>query len=69
MEKENLAKRTDKFSKIYIWENKRKHKKNIIIWLTEVDYVIVIRKNPNEKLLWTAYPITHDHTKRKMQKE
>ena len=52
-----------------IWENKRKHKKNIVIWLIEVDYVIIIRKNPNEKLLWTAYPITHDHTRRKMQKE
>lgn len=41
-----------------VWKNKRKHKKNIIIWLTKADYVIIIRKNSNEKFLWTAYLIT-----------
>lgn len=52
-----------------IWENKRKNKNNILVWFSEIEYLIVIRKNPNIKLLWTAYPVTKEHRKRKLQKE
>ena len=52
-----------------IWENKRKNKRNILVWFPEKEYLIIIRKNPNEKLIWTAYPVTENHRKRKLQKE
>ena len=50
-----------------IWENKRRRKKNILVWFTEKDYLVVIRKNPNQKLFWTAYPVTREHTKEKLE--
>lgn len=52
-----------------IWENKRKNKNNILVWFSEIEYLIVIRKNSNIKLLWTAYSVTKEHRKRKLQKE
>lgn len=52
-----------------IWENQRKTKKNIVIWFEEKEYLIIIRKNATYKMFWTAYPVTEDHTKRKLQRE
>lgn len=52
-----------------IWKNKRKNKKNLLIYFEEINYLIVIRLNPNEKLFWTAYPINKKHRKEKLLKE
>jgi hypothetical protein len=52
-----------------IWENKRKNKKNILIWFDEMEYIVIIRKMPTYKMFWTAYPVTEPHRKIKLQKE
>ncbi len=52
-----------------IWPNKRKNKKNILVWYEEQKYLIVIRVNANKKLFWTAYPVNRKHTEDKLRKE
>jgi hypothetical protein len=52
-----------------VWENKRKHEKRICIWFEDVEYLVVLAIRKGYILLWTAYPVTRLHRKRKLQKE
>ncbi|MBU1044088.1 MAG: hypothetical protein KJ915_06785 [Candidatus Omnitrophica bacterium] len=58
---------------ILVWENKRYSRKgiehNICLWLKEKEYLVILRKRKHYILLWTAYPVTNDHQKNKLQKE
>lgn len=58
---------------ILIWENTRHSnagiEKNICLWLEDKEYLVILRKRKDYLLLWTAYPVTKDHTKKKLQKE
>jgi hypothetical protein len=54
---------------IKIWENKRKRETRICIWFEDVEYLVVLASRKGYVLLWTAYPVTWAHTKRKLQKE
>lgn len=54
-----------------VWENKREGETRICLWLSfdNEDYLVVLAKREGYLLLWTAYPLTWEHTKRKLQKE
>lgn len=54
---------------IKIWENSRNNEVRICIFLDNVDYLVVLAKRRGYILLWTAYPITRSHQKRKLMKE
>ena len=54
---------------IKVWENKRKGEKRICIWFEDVEYLVVLALRKGYILLWTAYPVTRPHRKRKLQKE
>jgi hypothetical protein len=62
--------------KVKVWENvRRRNEKRIILWLDEVDYLVVLAKRKDKNtgkeyiLPWTAYPVTKNHYKRKLKKE
>lgn len=58
---------------VLVWENKRHSnsgiERNICLWIQEKEYLVILRKRKKYILLWTAYPVTQDHKKRKLQKE
>ncbi len=54
---------------IKVWEDKRKREKRICIWFENVEYLVVLAVRKGYILLWTAYPVTRLHRKRKLQKE
>lgn len=56
-------------SKIKVWENTRKGEKRILLWCEEIEYLVVLADRKEYVLFWTAYPVTEEHTKRKLKKE
>jgi len=54
---------------LLIWENKRKCKTRVLIWCKMIDYLIILEERESYYLFWTAYPITYEHTRRKLQRE
>jgi hypothetical protein len=52
-----------------IWRNIRRGKKNILIYCTSIDYLVVLGVRNNYFLLITAYPIEKGHTRRRLLKE
>lgn len=55
---------------IKVWENKRgRNETRICLWLEQQEYLVVLAKRKNYVLLWTAYPVTQPHSKRKLEKE
>jgi hypothetical protein len=58
---------------VRVWENERLGKggtrRNVLLWLYEHDFLVVLGKRSGYYLLVTAYPITRPHTRRKLQQE
>jgi hypothetical protein len=54
---------------IKVWENKRSNEKRICLWLEKQEYLVVLAKRSGYIVLWTAYLVTTDHQKNKLQKE
>jgi len=54
---------------IRCWPNKRGRDKRIVLWLHAKDYVVVLSDRKRYVLLWTAYYISYNHTRQKLQKE
>ena len=54
---------------LYIWENERRGKKNILLYCPEVDYVVVLGKRKDYLLLITAYPIEYDNKRKDLIRE
>lgn len=52
-----------------IWENTRKSEKRILLWLEEQEYLVVLAERNGYLLPWTAYLVTEEHRRRKLQKE
>ena len=52
-----------------VWENKRKRETRVCIWFEDVEYLVVLAVRKGYMLLWTAYPVTRDHTRRKLLRE
>lgn len=54
---------------IKCWKNQRKGETRVCIWLEEEDYLVILAERKGYLLLWTAYLVTENHQKRKLQKE
>ena len=52
-----------------MWKNKRKGKSRIVLWCTEIDYVVILDERADFLIFWTAYPVTYQHTREKLLKE
>lgn len=52
-----------------VWENKRKRETRVCIWFEDVEYLVVLAVRAGYMLLWTAYPVTRNHTRRKLKRE
>ncbi len=59
----------DNFSDVKMWENQRKNKTNVCLWIEDEDYLVILRKGNGYYLFWTAYLVTQKHQKRKLEKE
>lgn len=51
---------------IKVWENTRKKETRICLCYGDWEYLVVLAKRANYILPWTAYPVTRDHTKKKI---
>lgn len=59
----------DKDPVIKVWQNRRKTDTRILLWFEDEDYLVVLTERDGYLLLWTAYLVTQNHQKRKLQKE
>lgn len=51
------------------WRNKRGGDRRVVLWLFEHDYVVVLAERGQYCLLWTAYCVSSEHTRRKLLNE
>jgi hypothetical protein len=54
---------------VKVWQNKRRSETRMCLWLEEAEFLVILTERKNYLLLWTAYPVTENHRKRKLQKE
>lgn len=54
---------------IKAWQNKHGRETRVCLWLEVAEYLVILAERNNYLLLWTAYPVTENHRKRKLQKE
>ncbi|MBC8414103.1 hypothetical protein H8E50_10610 [bacterium] len=54
---------------VKVWENKRKSETRILLWLEQEEYLVVLAVRKEYILPWTAYMITKNHRKNKLEKE
>ncbi len=59
----------DTDSAVRYWQNKRGKEKRIVLWLYDSDYVVVLAVRKGYVVLWTAYPVSWSHTRKKLMKE
>ena len=55
--------------KIWIWENERHNKKNILIYCPEKEYLAVLAKRNGYYLLTTAYVVEYANARKDLEKE
>ena len=51
------------------WTNRRRGETRIVLWLEKQDYVVILADRRHYVLLWTAYYVDRNHTRRKLRKE
>ena len=56
-------------SAVRCWSNKRGNNNRIVVWLYEQDFVVILVKRREYVLLLTAYPVSYNHTRRKLSAE
>jgi hypothetical protein len=54
---------------IKIWANERRGEKRICLWLEDAEYLVILAERKGYVLLWTAFMVDQEHTKRKLRKE
>lgn len=54
---------------IKIWSNERRGEKRICLWLEDAEYLVILAERKGYILLWTAFMVEQEHTKRKLRKE
>lgn len=54
---------------IRCWTNKRGSEKRVLLWLYEMDYLVVLADRRKYVLLWTTYPVIYKHTREKLARE
>jgi hypothetical protein len=56
-------------NEIKVWQNKRGSETRLCLWLEVAEYLVILAERNNYLLLWTAYPVTENHMKKKLLKE
>lgn len=56
-------------SVVKVWENERGSEKRVCLWLESAEYLVVLARRRGYVLIWTAFPVTEAHRKRKLQRE
>lgn len=51
------------------WPNQRKGAPRQVLWVQQVDFVVILNKRPNCWWLWTAFITDREHTRKKFIKE
>ncbi|MDP2897064.1 MAG: hypothetical protein Q8Q12_10980 [bacterium] len=54
---------------VRVWETTRHRERRICLWLEAQEYLVVLAARKGYLLPWTAYTVTRDHRKRKLQTE
>jgi hypothetical protein len=54
---------------IKIWANERRGEKRICLWLEDAEYLVILAERKGYILLWTAYTVVQEHSKKKLRKE
>lgn len=54
---------------IKLWKNKRHNETRLCLWLEDAEYIVILAERKKYLLLWTAYTVTENHRKRKLQRE
>jgi len=59
----------EKDSMVQSWPNRRGRNRRHVLWLKQVDFVVVLEKHPGCWWLWTAYLTDRPHTRRSLERE
>lgn len=51
------------------WEGQRQGEARVHLWLPAGEFLVVLAKRADYFVLWTAFPVTEEHQKRKRQRE
>ncbi len=54
---------------IRCWPEKKGKDESIVLWIHELDYVVILRVRKGYILLWSAYYISYDNKKRQLLKK
>ena len=54
---------------IKVWENERRGERRLCLWLEDAEYLVVLAIRNGYYLLWTAYYVTQQKQKVKLQRE
>jgi hypothetical protein len=54
---------------IKCWQNRRGKDKRIVLWFCDQDYVVVLADRKKYVLLWTAYYVSYERTRRSLVAE
>jgi hypothetical protein len=54
---------------IKVWKNERKGETRICLWFEDADYLVILAERRGYILLWTAFQVSREHSKRKLRKE
>lgn len=54
---------------IKIWKNKRNRETRVLLWLEEMDYVVILSERKGYYILWTTYMTDRRHTREKFERE
>ena len=49
-------------------EERNRGRKNLVIWFSEMNYVIILRKAPTYFVFITAYPVKYEHKRKALEK-
>jgi len=58
-----------RLKKLKMWKNKRSGKTRICLWCEPDEYLVILDERPTYTLFWTAYLVSREHQKRKLEKE
>ena len=51
------------------WDNQRKGERRACLWYHQEDFLLVLAHRRGYWLLWTAYMVTYEHTRRELERE
>ncbi len=54
---------------VKVWKNERKGETRVCLWLEKQEYLVILAERKGYVVLWTAYTVTREHRKRKLQRE